>query len=51
MDTDGYLHENNTHNRDFVRKKMIEHDLKDIWRDKNPHSRNITFMKKNKQKM
>ena len=46
MYTDGYLHENNTHNRDFVRIKMIEHDLKDIWRDKNPHSRNFTFMKK-----
>ena len=45
MDTHGYLHENNTQNRDYVRKKMIEYDLKDIWRDRNPHATNYTFMK------
>ena len=34
MDNHGYLHENNTHNRDFVRQKMIEHQLKYIWRER-----------------
>ena len=48
MDTDGYLHKNNKHNRDFLKKKMIEHDLKDVWRDRNPDARNFTFMKKQK---
>ena len=46
MDTHGYLHENNTQNRDCIRIKMIEHDLKDIWRDRNPQTINYTFMKK-----
>ena len=46
MDTHGYLHENNTQNRDYIRKKMIEYDLKDIWRDRNPQAINYTFMKK-----
>ena len=46
MDTDGYLHENNTQNRDLVRQKMIEYELSDIWHDRNPHATNYTFMKK-----
>ena len=46
MDTQGYLHKNNTQNRDYVRKKIIEYDWKDIWRDRNPHATNYTFMKK-----
>ena len=50
MDTDGYLHENNTQNRDLVRQKMIEYELSDIWRDRNPDATNYTFMKKTSQK-
>ena len=46
LDTHGYLHENNTHNRDFVKAKMIEHELTDVWRAKNPFETNYTFMKK-----
>ena len=46
MDTHGYLHENNTHNRDFVKAKMIEHELIDTWRLKNPFETKFTFMKK-----
>ncbi len=46
MDTDGYIHENNTQNRDLVRQKMIEFELSDIWRDRNPFATNYTFMKK-----
>ena len=46
MDTHGYLHENNTHNWDFVKAKMIEHELNDVWRTKNPFEINYTFMKK-----
>ncbi len=46
LDTDGYLHENNVHNRDLVKQKMIELQLKDIWRDRNPFATNFTFMKK-----
>ena len=46
MDTQGYLHENNIQNRDFVKSKMIEHDLKDVWQDRNPNATNFTFMKK-----
>merc|ERR1712059_53860 len=46
LDTQGYLHENNTHNRDFVKNKIIEYDLKDVWRDRNPLAANFTFMKK-----
>ena len=37
MDTNGYLHENNTQNRDFVKSKIIEYDLRDVWRDRNCH--------------
>ena len=44
MDT--YLHENNTQNRDLVRQKIIEYELSDIWRDRNPFAANYTFMKK-----
>ena len=40
LDTHGYLHENNTHNRDFVKAKMIEHELTDVWRTKNPFETN-----------
>ena len=46
LDTHGYLHENNTHNRDFVKAKMIEHELVDVWRSRNPFEINYTFMKK-----
>ena len=46
MDTQGYLHENNTQSRDFVRSKMIKYDLKEVWRDRNPHATNYTFTKK-----
>ena len=46
MDTHGYLHENNNQNRDLVRQKMIEHELSDIWRDRNSFATNYTFMKK-----
>ena len=46
METHGYLHENNTQNRDLVRQKMIEYELSDIWRDRNPFAANYTFMKK-----
>ena len=46
LDTQGYLHENNTHNRDYVNRKIIEYELKDVWRDRNPHETNYTFMKK-----
>ena len=46
MDTHGYLHENNTHNRDFVKQTRIEHELNDIWRTRNPFETNYTFMKK-----
>ena len=49
MDTQGYLHENNTQNRDFVRNTMTEYDLKDVWRDRNPNATNYTFMKKKSQ--
>ena len=34
LDTHGYLHENNYHNRDFVQAKIIEHKLNDVWRTK-----------------
>ena len=46
LDTHGYLHENNTHNRDYVKAKMIEHKLNDVWRTKNPFEINYTFKKK-----
>ena len=46
MDTYGYIHENNTHIRDFVKNKMIEYELNDVWRDRNPFETNFTFMKK-----
>ena len=46
LDTHGYLHENNTHNRDFVKAKMIKHELNDVWRTRNPFEINYTFMKK-----
>ena len=46
MDTHGYLHENNTQNRDYIRKKINEYDLKDILRDRNPQSITYIFMKK-----
>ena len=46
LDTHGYLHENNTQNIDFVRAKMTEHELTDIWRSRNPYEINYTFMKK-----
>ena len=39
LDTQGYLHENNTHNRDFVKAKMIEHELNDVWKTKKKHLR------------
>ena len=46
MDTHGYLHENNTHNCDFVKRKMVEYELNDVWRTRNPFETNFTFMKK-----
>ena len=46
LDTSGYIHENNTQNRDLVKNKMTELQLRDIWRDRNPHATNFTFMKK-----
>ena len=46
LDTQGYLHENNTHNRDFVKAKMIEHKLNYVLRTKNPFEINYTIMKK-----
>ena len=46
MDTHGYLHENNTQNRDLVRQKMIEYELSDIWRKRNPFATNYSYMKK-----
>merc|ERR1712239_36733 len=46
LDTSGYLHQNNVQNRDLVKSKMTELQLKDIWRDRNPHATNFTFMKK-----
>ena len=46
MDIHGYLHENNTHNHDFVKRKMIEHELNDVWRTRNPFETNFNFMKK-----
>ena len=35
MDTDRYIHENNTHNRDLVKQRVIEFQLSDVWRDIN----------------
>ena len=46
LDTQGYLHENNTQNRDYVNNKMIEYELRDVWNDRNPHKINYTSMKK-----
>ena len=46
MDTHRYLHENNTHNCDFVKNKIIEYELNDVWRERNPFETNFTFMKK-----
>ena len=46
LDTHCYLHKNNTHNRDFVKAKMIHHELNDVWRTRNPFEINYTFMKK-----
>merc|ERR1712239_63499 len=46
LDTSGYLHQNNVQNRDFIKSKMTELQLNDIWRDRNPHATNFTFMKK-----
>jgi exonuclease III len=45
MDTHGYLNENNTENRDYVKAKIIELELKDLWRERNPHELKYTFMK------
>ncbi len=46
LDTSGYLHQNNVHNRDWVRSIMTELQLRDIWRDRNLFATNFTFMKK-----
>jgi hypothetical protein len=46
LDTSGYMHENNIQNRDLIKNKMIELQLKDIWRERNPNATNFTFMKK-----
>ena len=46
LDTQGYLHENNVVNRDYVRAKMIEFELSDAWRERNPLETKFTFMKK-----
>ncbi len=46
LDTSGYLHQNNVHNKDLVRSKMTKLQLRDIWRDRNPFATNFTFMKK-----
>ncbi len=40
------MHENNTQNRDLIKNKMIELQLKDIWRERNRNATNFTFMKK-----
>ena len=46
IDTYGYLHENNTNNRDYVKQQMIEYELNNLWRSRNPFETNFTFMKK-----
>merc|ERR1712082_41936 len=46
LDTSGYMHKNNIQNRDLIKNKMIELQLKDIWRERNPNATNFTFMKK-----
>ena len=48
MDTHGYLHENNTHNCDFVKRKMIENELNDIWRERNPFWNQLYLYEKKK---
>ena len=49
-DTSGYLHINNPNSRDYLTRKIEQCNLTDIWRLKNPKSRQYTFGK-SKQKI
>ena len=45
-DTSGYLHINNPNSRDYLARNIEKCNLVDIWRSKNPKSRQYTFGKK-----
>ena len=50
-DSSGYLHINNQNSRDYLTRKIEQCDLTDIWRFKNPKSRQYTFGKKSRLKI
>ena len=45
-DTSGYLHINNPNSRDYLTRKIEQCNSTDIWRFKNPKSRQYMFGKK-----
>ena len=46
MDTAGYLHVNNQNTRNFQNRMIPLCDMTDIWRKKNPQTRQYTFFKR-----
>ena len=46
LDTSGYLHVNNPNTREFLTRQTNLSNLVDIWRIRNPNSRQFTFQKK-----
>ena len=50
-DTSGYLHVNNPSSRDYLTRNIEKCNLTDIWRLKNPKSRQYTFEKKTDKKL
>ena len=46
LDTLGYLHVNNPNTREFITRQANLSNLVDIWRTRNPNSRQFTFQKK-----